>query len=338
MQTRYRVLSFAAAIVVLAAITTRSHAEVTELNVAQQYGVSFLPLMWMEHNKLIEKHAKAEGLGDIKVNWAKLAGPAAMNDALLSGSLHFSSVGAPSLITLWGKTKGNMGVMGVSALTTYPLYLNVRNPNVKSIRDFTDKDKIAVPAVKVSTQAIMLQMAAEKVFGEGNHYKLDSFTVTLSHPDGMAALMSNTGGVNAHFTTSPFHEQELKVPGVRTLTTSYEILGGRATALVLVTTTKFREANPKTYNAFFAALKEAIDAVNRDKKVAVQRYLEWANDRKSTVEEVYAAISSPDYAFTLVPEKVYKTAEFMAKIGSVKDKPGSWKDMFFPEVHHLPGN
>ncbi len=338
MQTRHRVMSFAAAIVVLAAIATRSHAEVTELNVAQQYGVSFLPLMWMEHNKLIERHARAQGLGDLKVNWAKLAGPAAMNDALLSGSLHFSSVGAPSLITLWGKTKGNMGVMGVSALTTYPLYLNVRNPNVKSIRDFTDKDKIAVPAVKVSTQAIMLQMAAEKAFGEGNHYNLDSFTVTLSHPDGMAALMSNTGGVNAHFTTSPFHEQEMKVPGVRTLTTSYEILGGRATALVLVTTAKFREANPKTYNAFFVALREAVDAINSDKKAAAQRYLEWANDRKSTVEEVYAAISSPDYAFTLMPEKVFKTAEFMAKIGSVKDKPGSWKDMFFPEVHNLPGN
>jgi NitT/TauT family transport system substrate-binding protein len=186
----------------------------------------------------------------------------------LSGSLHFSSVGAPSLITLWGRTKGNLGVMGVSALTTYPLYLNVRNPNVKSIKDFTDKDKIAVPAVKVSTQAIMLQMAAEKAFGEGNHYKLDPYTITLSHPDGMAALMSNTGGVDAHFTTSPFHEQELKIPGVRTLTTSYEILGGRATALVVVTSTKFRDANPKTYSAFFAALKEAVDGINRDKKAA----------------------------------------------------------------------
>jgi len=322
----------------LIAAAANARAEVSEVSVAQQYGVSFLPLMWMEHNKLIEKHAKTLGLGDIKVNWAKLAGPAAMNDALLSGSLNFSSVGAPSLITLWGKTKGNMGVMGVSALTTYPLYLNVRNPNVKSIGDFTDKDKIAVPAVKVSTQAIMLQMAAEKIFGEGNHYKLDPYTITLSHPDGMAALMSNTGGVNAHFTTSPFHEQEMKIPGVRTLTTSYEILGGRATALVVVTTTKFRDANPKTYNAFFAALKEAIDGINRDKKAAAQRYLEWANDRKSTVDEVYAAISSPDYAFTLMPEKVFKTAEFMAKIGSIKDKPGSWKDMFFPEIHNLPGN
>jgi len=29
-----------------------------------------------------------------------------------------------------------------------------------------------------------------------------------------------------HFATSPFHEQEMKIPGIRTLTTNYEILGG----------------------------------------------------------------------------------------------------------------
>jgi NitT/TauT family transport system substrate-binding protein len=337
MNIRSRLFAAVAATALAAAITS-AHAEVSEVSIAQQFGVAFLPLMWMEHNGTIEKHAKAAGLGDIKVNWAKVAGPAVMNDALLSGSLNFTAVGAPSLITLWGKTRGNIGVMGMSAMTTYPLYLNVRNPNVKSIKDFTDKDKIAVPAVKVSTQAIMLQIAAEKAFGEGNHYKLDPYTITLSHPDGMAALMSNTGGVDAHFTTSPFHEQEIKIPGVRTLTTSYEILGGPATALVIVTTTKFRDANPKTYNAFLSALTEAIDAINRDKKTAAQRYLEWANDRKSTVDEVYAAISSPDYAYTLTPQKVFKTAEFMAKIGSIKDKPNTWQDMFFPEIHKLPGN
>lgn len=315
-----------------------ARAEVSEVNVAQQYGASFLPLMWMEHNRLIEKHAKAKGLAEIKVNWPKLAGPAAINDGLLSGSVNFSAVGAPSLITLWSKTKDNVGVKGVSAVTTYPLYLNVRNPNVKSIRDFTDKDKIAVPSVKVSTQAIMLQMAAEKAFGPGNQYKLDPITITLSHPDGMAALMSGTGGVNAHFTSSPFHEQEMKIPGVHTLTTSYEILGGRATALVIVATAKFRDANPRTYAAFFAALKEAMDAINRDKRAAAKIYLEWANDKKSSVDEVYKAISDPDYAYTLTPEKVFKTAEFMHKIGSIKDKPASWQDMFFPEVHGLPGN
>jgi NitT/TauT family transport system substrate-binding protein len=261
-----------------------------------------------------------------------------MNDGIISGALQFISVGAPSLITLWDKTKDNVQIKGMSALTTYPLSLNVRNPNVKTIRDFSDKDKIAIPSVKISTQAIMLQMAAAKEYGEQNYAHFDPWTVGLSHPDAMLALINSTAGVDAHFATSPFHEQEMKVPGIRTLTTNYEILGGPATALVIAASTKYREANPKSYKAFFDALKEAIDTINKDKRAASKVYLEQAKDTKDTVDEIYSMISAPDYAYTLMPQKVGKTAEFMYKIGSIKTKPASWKDLFFPEVQNLPGD
>ena len=148
------------------AVAAPASAEQAEINVAQQFGVAFLPLMLMERDKLVEKHAKAEGLSEVKVGWIKVAGPSVMNDGVISGALQFISVGAPSLATLWDKTRDNVQIKGMSALTTYPLYLNVRNPSVKSIRDFSDKDKIAVPSVKISTQAIMLQMAAAKEYGE----------------------------------------------------------------------------------------------------------------------------------------------------------------------------
>jgi len=168
-----------------------------------------------------------------------------------------------ALITLWDKTRSNVGVKGVSAMTTHPLYLNVRNPNVKSIKDFTEKDKIAVPSIKVSTQAILLQMAAAQSFGDANYARLDPWTVALSHPDGLLAITNSTAGVDAHFTSSPFHEQEMKVPSIRTLTTSYEILGGPATAVVIAASSKFRDANPKMYKVFVDALNEAIDNINR---------------------------------------------------------------------------
>ena len=313
-------------------------AESPEVNVAQQYGVSFLPLMVMEREKLVEKHAKTAGLGEVKVSWVKVAGPSVMNDGVVSGALQFIAVGAPSLITLWDKTKDSVGVKGVSAMTTYPLYLNVRNPNVKSIKDFSDKDRIAVPSVKVSTQAILLQMEAAKVFGDANYARLDPLTVGLSHPDGLLAITNNTGGVDAHFTSSPFHEQEMKVPGIRLLMTSYDILGGPATAVVIAASTKYRDANPKTYKAFFDALKEAIETINKDKRAAAKIYLEQAKDTKDSVEDIYSMISAPDYAYTLAPQKVYKTAEFMNKIGTIKTKPASWKDLFFPEVHGVQGD
>jgi NitT/TauT family transport system substrate-binding protein len=322
----------------LASIVIPARAEQSEVTVAQQYGVAFLPLMVMERDKLLEKHARAAGLGEVSATWVKVAGPSVMNDGVVSGAIQFIAVGAPSLITLWEKTRDNVGVKGVSAMTTYPLYLNVRNPAVKSIKDFSEKDRIVVPSVKVSTQAIMLQMAAAKEFGDAHYARLDPWTVGLSHPDGLLAITNNSGGIDAHFTTSPFHEQEMKIPGMRTLTTSYEILGGPATAVVIATSSKYRDANPGTYRAFLAALKEAIDTINKDKRTAAKVYLEQAKDTKNSVDDIFAMINAPDYAFTLTPQKVYKTAEFMNKIGSIKSKPASWKDLFFPEVHSLQGD
>src|SRR3954465_5188388 len=327
--------TIAAAALVFA--STAAHAEVSEITIAQQFGVSFLPLMIMERDGLIEKHATAAGI-EGKTNWQKVAGPSVINDGLLSGNVHFGAVGAPSLVTLWSRTKSNVGVKGVAAMTSYPLYFVTRNPELKSLKDLSSKDKIAVPSVKISTQAIMLQMAAADLFGQPSYQKFDELTVSLSHPDAMLALMNNTGGVNAHFATSPFYEQEMKIAGARVLTTSYGILGGRASALVVVTTSKFHDANSKIYKAFLAAEKEAIDIINKDKRAAAQAYLDIAQDRKSTLDEIFNVINDKDYALTLLPEKVFKTAVFMGKVGTLKDPPTKWQDLFFPDIHDLPGD
>jgi len=334
MRFRQTIIALCAALAAVAATNVR--AEVSEITIAQQYGVSFLPLMVMEKSGLVEKHAAALGLPGITVKWAKVAGPSVMNDGLISGALHFASQGAPSLITLWDKTHGQ--IKGVAALTTYPLYLVTRDPDVKTIKDFTAKDKIAVPSVKISTQAIMLQMASAKAFGETEYSKLDPLTISLSHPDATLAFLGNTAGVNTHFSTSPFYETEIKVPGAHLITTSYEILGGPATALILTASAKFRDANPKAYKAVFDALSEAIDTVNKDKRAAAKLYLEVAHDTKTSVDDIVAMIGDKDYAFTLRPEKVFATAQFMAKIGSIKQAPGSIDDLFFPGIAHLKGD
>ncbi len=221
-----------------------ARGEMSEINVAQQYGIGYLPLMIMEEQKLIEKHAKAAGI-DVKVGWAKFAGGNVMNDALLSGSLQFASGGVGPFVTLWSRTKGNLDVKAVSAINSMPLYLNTRNPSVKSIKDFTEKDRIALPAVKVSIQAVTLQMAAEKAFGEGQQGKLDSLTVSMSHPDAQTALLSGQSEITAHFGSPPFQYQQLQKPGIHTVLNSYEVLGGPATFNVVWTTSKFRSENPE---------------------------------------------------------------------------------------------
>jgi NitT/TauT family transport system substrate-binding protein len=106
----------------------------------------------------------------------------------------------------------------------------------------------------------------------------------------------------------------------------------------LTTSTKFRDANPKAYKAFFDALSEAIATVNKDKRAAAQLYLEVARDTKNSVDDILAVINDKDYAFTLQPQKVFATAQFMAKIGSIKQAPSSIDDLFFPEGHGLKGD
>ena len=311
-------------------------AELGEIKVAQQYGISYLPLMLMEEQKLIEKHAKAAGV-DVKVGWAKFAGGNVMNDALLSNSLQFASGGVGPLVTLWSRTKGNLDVKAVSAINSMPLYLNTRNPNVRTIKDFTEKDRIALPAVKVSIQAVTLQMAAEKAFGEGQQGKLDAFTVSLSHPDAQVALLSGASEISAHFGSPPFQYQQLEKPGIHTVLNSYDVLGGPATFNVVWTTSKFRNENPKLYDAFVKALDEATAQINRDKKAAAEAYLRISKD-KDTVADILAMLNDPAIVYTTTPQNVMKYVDFMAKVGAIKVKPDSWKDLFFPNIHGASGS
>ena len=314
-----------------------ARAEVSELKIAQQYGIGYLPVMVMEEQKLVEKHAKNAGLGELNVSFTKLAAGNVMNDALLSGSLHFASGGVGPLITLWSRTKGNLDVKAVGAINSMPLFLNSRNPAVKTIKDFTEKDKIALPAAKVSIQAVTLQMAAEKAFGEGNHAKLDTLTVSMAHPDAQAALLSGQSEVNAHFSSPPFQYQQLEKPGIHNVLNSYDVLGGPATFNLMWTTSKFRNENPKTYDAFVKALEEATAFINRDRKAAAELYLRVAKG-KDTVQDILAMLNDPKIEFTMTPNNVMKYVDFMAKVGSIKVKPASWKDLFFPNAHGLSGS
>ncbi|MFZ2947844.1 MAG: ABC transporter substrate-binding protein, partial [Desulfuromonadaceae bacterium] len=255
------VVSMLLAFVLLIAAVVPARAEVKEVRLAKQFGLGYLPLIIMEEQKLVEKHAKAAGLGDIKVSWATLGGGGAVNDALLSGSVDYISSGVAPLIVLWDKSKGS--VKGVSSLISTPNYLNTNNPAVKTVRDFTDKDRIALPSVKVSIQAIILQMAVAKEFGQGNFSRLDKLTVTMKHPDAMAALLSNRSEVTGHLASPPFMFQELDDKRVRTVLNSYDVLGGPHTFNVITTTKAFHDNNPKTYAAVFAALEEAVAYINK---------------------------------------------------------------------------
>ena len=321
----------------LACVAGHARAEVSELKVAQQYGISYLPMMIMEDQKLIEKYAKEAGVPSLEVSWSKFAGGNVMNDALLSNSLHFASGGVAPLITLWAKTRGNYDIKAAAALNSMPLYLVTRNANAKTVKDLTERDKIALPAVKVSIQAVTLQMAAEQAFGPGQQNKLDPLTVTMSHPDAMTALLSSNSEITGHFGSPPFQGYELENPGMHTLLNSYQVLGGPATFNLVWTTSKFRTENPKVYGAFLKALDEATALINKDKGWAADAYLRMSKD-KAKRETILKILNDPEVVYTTTPQNILKYVNFMHKIGSIKASPASWKDLFFPEAHNAAGS
>src|SRR5213075_133959 len=91
-------------------IAAPARAEVNEIKIGKQYGLPYIQLVIMEDQKLIEKHAKLQGLGDVKVEWATLGGPAQLNDGMISGAIDIAGVGLPNLITMWEKTRTNVKV------------------------------------------------------------------------------------------------------------------------------------------------------------------------------------------------------------------------------------
>jgi sulfonate transport system substrate-binding protein len=301
-------------------------------------GVGFLPLLVMRDRGLIEKHARAAGDAELTVRWIDLGGPAVMNDALLSGSVDFIAAGPPAFITLWDRTRGSVDVRGVAAMSSLPMYLNTTNPALTSLDDLSDRDKVAVTAVKVSIPSIVMQMYAAERYGAAEAFRFDRFTVTMNHADALIALLSGAGQIDAHFTSPPFHQRERKDARVHTVVTTDTITGGSTTFTMLSTTARFKDANPVAYEAVLAALEEANELIRADPRAAAEILYAAEPTAGFSVDELTEVLRDPDIKFTTTPENVGKYAEFMHEIGSIGNAPASWRELFFPEIHDAPGS
>jgi NitT/TauT family transport system substrate-binding protein len=307
-------------------------AEANVVRVAKQFGVGYMQYMVMQELKLIEKHAKAAGL-DITTEWATFRSSDVMNDALISGSVDFVSLGVPGIITIYSKTKGSANeVKGVMGLNVSPLMLLVRDPAIKSLTDFNDRHRIALPAVKVSNQAIILQMAAAKEFGDAKYAALDHLTVSMSHPDATAAMLGGAAEITANFSSAPFQYRQLKNPNVKRLLNSKDLFADDPMSFnVVAATSKFRTENPKLYAAFVAGMKEATDRINADKRKGAEIYLKVSGE-KTPVEEIMEVLADPDIIYNNRVGGIRTFVNFMAKTGTLKNPPADWKEMFFPEA------
>ena len=301
-------------------------------------GVGFLPLLVMEKHRLIEKYATEAGIADLTVRWVDLGGPSVVNDALLSGAADYAAAGPPAMLTLWDRTRDSIGVAGVAAMTSLPMYLNTHAAHLKSVDDLREGDKIAVTAIKVSIPALVMQMYAARKYGADQATRFDKYTVSMTHPDAVVALLSGATGISAHFASPPFHQRERRDPKIRTIMTSDDVMGGSTTFTMLSTTKKFRNENPEIYKAVLKALEEANARIASDPRAAAEILMASAPDSGFSLDETAAMLKDPAVKFTTTPENVSKYADFMHEIGSITRRPASWKDVFFPEIHAAPGS
>ncbi len=323
------------ATLVLAGTALAANAE-GRISIAQQFGIGYLILDVLQDQKLIEKHGKAAGV-DIKVEWSQISGATAMNEALLANSLDVVSAGVPPMLTLWDRTKGRQNVKAVASLGSLPNYLITNNPKVKTIKDLSDKDRIAVPAAGTGFQSRTLQIETARVFGKDEFKKFDNISVSLPHPDATAALISGGSEINTHFSSAPFYYQALENKNVHKVISSYQILGGPATFNVLYTTQKFHDENPKTYKAFYAALVEAAQFVKGNKAKAAETFIR-VQKSKLPLEFVRKIVEDPENDFTISPFRTFVYANELQKLGVIKNSAASWKDYFFEEAHANPGS
>lgn len=333
----FPIVRSALAAVALLSVATPVLAETGEIRIAQQFGIAYLPLIVMKEQGLIERAVAKAGLPAPKVQWLQISGAATMNDGLLSGSLDYATAGIGPMITLFDRSRSGVKVRGVAALGSMPNYLTTNNPEIRTLSDFRPTDKIALPSAKVGFQAVVLQMAAEQAFGPGQQARLDDLVVSLPHPDATAALLSGSGVITAHFTSPPFQNQQLLDPRIHKVLSSYDVLGGPHTFNVIYATSVFHDANPRTSQAFLAALDQAMDFITGKPEEAAALYIR-AENSKLSPDFVTAIIRNPENRFTATPEATLKFAAFQYKVKQIRQPVESWTDLFFPEIHGRQGS
>ncbi|MGP0094687.1 MAG: ABC transporter substrate-binding protein [Xanthobacteraceae bacterium] len=315
----------------------RAQAPLT-VRFVQQRGLLYLPVDVMVSGGVLQAEATKLGLGKVEASAVGLSGPGPIIDALLSGAADYGTVALPSLLTIWEKTRGSANeVKAVGTVSNGAMTLYTINPHIQSLADFTDSDRIAVPTVKLSFNAMMLQMAAEQLWNDP--HRLDHLTVGIGHPDAVAALSAGYGKatITAHIAVQPFTDRGLKLPGAHVITDSRQVFGGPLTQIVLLASKQTKERNPALFKAVAAALEQSITIANADKRAAA---ILWkaAQNAPESVDELVAELNDPGFEFTSQPHRIAYFAAFLNRIGTMKTKVADWKDLFWETAHHQQGD
>jgi NitT/TauT family transport system substrate-binding protein len=260
-------------LVLFVSLSVSARGEVDTVRIAMPYGLAYLPTYVAVDRHLIQKHAAAAGLGDIKVTLRNMASGPVTSDLILAGDADIGMGGWGPAFIMWDKTSGANKVRGIMPLCSSTIVLLSIDPRIKTLRDFREGDKIGISAIKVTDQAVTLQMAAAKEWGWDERFRLDPLTVSISNPDGMAAILSGQTELKNHYTTVPFSVLEEESGKVHRVMTSDDYMTPGSTAAMMYASARFHDPNPKLYAAVAAAYEEAMTFIAQDTRASAEIYM-----------------------------------------------------------------
>lgn len=289
------------------------------IRIAEQYGLAYAPIQIMKTNKILENK-----LSGITVEWSQLANTAAIREAMIANKLDIGFMAIPPFLIGWDK---GMTWKIASGLSSSPLGLVTNSSNINSLSDIQSSDKIALPQPG-SIQHILLSMASERQLGDS--HKFDNQLVTMSHPDGMSALLSNSD-ITAHFTSPPYIFKELENPALHSVISGKEAFGKDFTFIVGVTTEDFHDKNDDLYNIFIESLNEAISYIENNKEDAVKILSPIYNIPE---EELLKYLNWEGNEYTSDVKGIDKFADFMLENGYINKKFDSNNEILWDNVRY----
>jgi NitT/TauT family transport system substrate-binding protein len=294
------------------------------IRIAAQHGLGYAPLFIIAQKPdFIHKYAP-----DVDVTLVQLAGGAAVREALLSDTVDIGGLAMSPVIQAWAK---GADLKLALALCDMPAELITWRPDLHSVKDLKPGDKLNVISIG-SPQSLALMMAAQKIFG--NPHALDSRFVTLSHPDGVAAVMTHRDIV-ATFASPPYVRMLLKETGMHSILSNHDFPESNFTFISAAAGGAFVKRT-RLYDATVRALEDAIVWINTKPEEAAQ-FLAKEQGGKLTAADWLAEIKQPGAKFSPVPHGLAALGAFMAKIGMAAKAP-SYDDVTWPNLHNVHGS
>ncbi len=263
-----------------------------------------------------------------------------MNDALLSGSVDFIAAGPPAFITLWDRTRGSRRRArrrGDRVAADVPEH----DGRAAARRSTTSTRRTRSPSrpSRCRSRRSRCRCTRPSSYGIGEAFRFDRYTVTMTHPDAVIALLSGANQIDAHFTSPPFHQRELKDPRVHTVLSTRRDHARRDDVHDAVDDREVPRGESRDLCG--RARGAATKRTSRSAPIRARPPRSCSRPRRPRASRW---TSSPTCCATRrsssrrTPANVAKYAEFMHAIGSIEHAPESWRDLFFPEIHGAAGS